>query len=326
MSAPTTTSVLRLATRPSPMALEQTDRFAGLFRHRHPDITLEIIHVVSEGDAHRGPLAQIGGKGAFTRRADTLLLDGRVDATIACAKDVPSEHDRAPGISLGAVLPREDARDALVLPTGHPPTRLTDLPPGTRVGTSAPRRAALLRALHPRLVPVAIRGNADRRLTRLDAGTLGADVMIAAYAGLRRLGHTDRASEILDPARWLPASGAGIVTIEHRTGDTATHSRLTTLTHTPTELQYTAERATLAALMGGCLTAASAHAVLDPDGRQLTVHAAVLDPAGNAPLTASASGPCTEAGNTGHRTGQQLLAAGAARLLAAGHDTRNRIS
>ncbi|MCX5338567.1 hydroxymethylbilane synthase [Streptomyces atratus] len=251
MSTPTTVSVLRLATWPSPMALEQTDRFADLVRRWYPDITLETIHVVSEGDAHRGPLTQIGGKGAFTRRADTLLLDGRVDATIACAKDVPSEHDRSPGISLGAVLPREDARDALVLPTGHPPTRLADLPPATRVGTSAPRRAALLRALHPHLVPVPIRGNADRRLTRLDAGTLGADVMIAAYAGLRRLGHTDRASEILDPSLWLPASGAGIVTIGHRTGDTATHSLLAALTHMPTDFQYTAERAALAALKGG---------------------------------------------------------------------------
>ncbi|MFF3430265.1 hypothetical protein [Streptomyces sp. NPDC002602] len=131
-------------------------------RSHIPDVTLDIHTITFEGDIHRGPLSQIGGKGAFTRRADEHLLDGRVSATVACAKDLPSAHDRASGITVGAVLPREDARDVLVLPAGHPP--------GTRVGTSAPRRAALLRALYPKLTPVPIRGNADSRLARLDAG------------------------------------------------------------------------------------------------------------------------------------------------------------
>ncbi|MFJ6479133.1 MULTISPECIES: hypothetical protein [unclassified Streptomyces] len=135
-----------------------------------------------------------------TFQAALALLVGRVSATIACAKDLPGAHDRAPGITVGAVLPREDARDVLVLPAGHPPATLTDLPPGTRVGTGAPRRTALLRALYPKLTPVPIRGNADSRLVRLDAGELGADVMIAALAGPQRLGFTDRASEVLDPA------------------------------------------------------------------------------------------------------------------------------
>ncbi|MFC5228015.1 hypothetical protein [Streptomyces fimbriatus] len=100
--------------------------------------------------------SQIGGKGAFTRRADEHLLDGRVEATIACAKDTPGPHDRAPGITIGAVLPREDVRDVLVLPAGRPPVNLDALPPGTHVGTSAPRPAALLKALHPQIVPVPI--------------------------------------------------------------------------------------------------------------------------------------------------------------------------
>ncbi|MFF2964773.1 hypothetical protein ACFVT1_39210 [Streptomyces sp. NPDC057963] len=100
--------------------------------------------------AHRGPPAQIGGKGAFARRADTLLLDGQVDATVACAKDVPTEHDRAPGISLGAALLREDARDALVLPTGHPPTRLTDLPASFRGRDGVTARAIASGSVPPR--------------------------------------------------------------------------------------------------------------------------------------------------------------------------------
>ncbi|MDX3534527.1 hydroxymethylbilane synthase [Streptomyces sp. MB09-01] len=309
------TQTVRLGTRPSPMAMEQTGRFALAFRARYPDVTLDTVKITSEGDAHRGPLHEIGGKGAFTRRADEHLLDGRVRATIACAKDLPGAHDRAPGIAVGAVLPREDVRDVLVRPAGQPPTTLADLPPGTRVGTSAPRRAALLRALHPHLVPVPIRGNADSRLARLDSGTLGAEVMIAALAGLRRLGLADRISEILDPTVWLPAAGAGIVVIEHRADDLPTRALLTPLTHTPTQVLLEAERATLAALHGGCQTAASAHATLDERARLVTVHAVVLDPAGGAPLRAGATGPADDPVGTGLRAGQRLLGAGAGRLL-----------
>ncbi|MFF8917870.1 hydroxymethylbilane synthase [Streptomyces sp. NPDC015032] len=306
---------VRLGTRPSPMAMEQTGRFAALFRDRYPKTALDIVTITSEGDRHRGPLSQIGGKGAFTRSADARLLDGRIEAAIACAKDVPGPHDRAPGITVGAVLHREDARDVLVLPAGHPPATLADLPPGTRVGTSAPRRAALLRALHPELVPVPIRGNADTRLAGLDTGTLGVDVMIAALAGLRRLGLAGRVSQILDPAQWLPASGAGIVVIEHRADDPVTGHLLGPLSHGPTRMLLDAERAALATLRGGCLTAASVHAVHDPAAETVTVHAVVLDPAGGTPIRATASGPATEATLTGQHAGHELLDAGAASLL-----------
>ncbi|MGZ9928327.1 hydroxymethylbilane synthase [Streptomyces sp. NC-S4] len=311
LTAPT----VRLGTRPSPMAMEQTTRFAATFRTLHPNVTLDIHTITSEGDAHRGPLSQIGGKGAFTRRADEHLLDGRVSATIACAKDLPSAHDRAPGITVGAVLPREDPRDVLVMPADHPPTALADLPPGTRVGTSAPRRTALLRALYPKLTPVPIRGNADSRLARLDAAELGADVMIAALAGLRRLGLADRACEVLDPTVWLPAAGAGIIVVEHRAEDTATGELLASLTHPATRILLDAERAALAGLQGGCLTAASAHATLDETGR-VTVHAAVLNPTGGPALYADASGRAEQAAEIGLDTARTLLDAGAARLLA----------
>ncbi|MET9958210.1 hydroxymethylbilane synthase [Streptomyces sp. NPDC006326] len=315
MTSSTTLNAVRLGTRPSPMALEQTGRFAAAFRACYPEAVLDVVEIVSEGDRHSGPLSAIGGKGAFTRNADRYLLDGRVQATIACAKDVPGPHDRSPGIIIGAVLPREDARDALVLPGGHPAATLAELPPGTRVGTSAPRRSALLKALHPKLVPVPIRGNADSRLTKLDKGTLGADVMIAALAGLRRLGHEDRASEILDPSVWLPAAGAGTVIVEHRADDPATGVLLAPLTHTPTRIRLDAERAALATLHGGCLTAASAHATLDETSGVVTVHAAVLDPAGGDRLCVSASGPSVSGHEVGQDAGRQLLDAGAMRLL-----------
>lgn len=315
MTSSTTTTRFRMGTRPSPMAMEQTGRVETAFRTLYPHIDLEVLRTTSQGDQHRGPLAEIGGKGAFTRRADEHLLDGRVEATIACAKDIPGPHDRPSGITIGAVLPREDVRDVLVLPAGRPPTTLDALPPGTRVGTSAPRRAALLKALHPHLVPVPIRGNADTRMNALDAGTLGADAMIAALAGLRRLGLADRASQILDPTVWLPAAGAGIVVIEHRADDHTTSQLLAPLTHGPTRVLMDAERATLATLRGGCLTAASVHATLDEEAECVTVHAVVLDPVGGAPLRTVTSGPASAPTAVGRRAGEQLLDVGAARLL-----------
>ncbi|MFJ2111929.1 hydroxymethylbilane synthase [Streptomyces sp. NPDC087850] len=314
--SPLATQTIRLGTRPSPMAMEQTGRFAATFRTQHPGTALDIIKITSEGDAHRGPLSQIGGKGAFTRRADEHLLNGRVDATIACAKDLPGAHDRTSGMAVGAVLAREDARDALVLPADHPPTTLADLPPGTRVGTSAPRRAALLKALYPKLTAVPIRGNADSRLAALDEGRLGADVMIAALAGLRRLGLAHRVSEILDPTVWLPAAGAGIVVIEHRTDDPDVAQLLDDVTHPPTRILLEVERAVLSVLEGGCLTAASAHAVLDPESGLVTVHAAVLDPAGGPALRSRAHGPGNHAEDIGRKAGRALLQVGARRLLA----------
>ncbi|MFD8416232.1 hypothetical protein ACFV2Q_31540 [Streptomyces sp. NPDC059650] len=122
---------------PSPWPWNKPGRFADAFRARYPETVLDVVEIVSEGDRHSGPLSVIGEKGAFTRNADRYLLDGRVQATIACVKDVPGPHDRSPGISIGAVLPREDTRDALVLPAGHPAATLAELPSGTRVAGSS---------------------------------------------------------------------------------------------------------------------------------------------------------------------------------------------
>ncbi|MFI0219966.1 hydroxymethylbilane synthase [Streptomyces lydicus] len=315
MTSTTDLPTVRLGTRPSPMPLEQTGRFTNAFRARYPQAFLDIVEIISEGDRHPGPLSAIGGKGAFTRNADRHLLDGRVQATIACAKDVPGPHDRSPGITVGAVLPREDTRDALVHPASQPAAKLAELPPGTRVGTSAPRRAALLKARHPTLVPVPIRDNADSRLAKLDDGTLGVDVMIAPPG--RPAPPRPRTPDHRDPrpTLWLPAAGAGIVLVEHRTDDPATGNLLTPLTHAPTRIALDAERAALATLHGDYLTAASAHATLDRTASLVTVHAAVLGPAGGTPLRATASGPTTAAAAVGQEAGHQLLAAGADRYL-----------
>ncbi|MCC3773334.1 hydroxymethylbilane synthase [Streptomyces sp. UNOB3_S3] len=308
-----TTTVVRVGSRNSPMARWQTDWCVELLSKAHPGICFEITTMASQGDRYHGPLSRIGGKGSFVKALDRALLDGEVDVTVSCVKDLPSPHDRQPGVSIGAALERGDVRDALVLPSGRPPIALTDLPHGARVGTSAPRRIAQLRQRHPRLEPVLVRGNADTRIARLDDGSNGLDALLVAYAGLHCLGQTHRATQILDPALWLPASGAGMVVAEYRTDDTMIRDLLAPITHPATATALAAERATLAALRGNCMTAASVHAILTGD--TVTVHAAVFAPDGHTAIQTQATGAVHQADAVGRRAAEQLLHDGAAALL-----------
>lgn len=219
-----------------------------------------------------------------------------MDVTVSCVKDLPSPHVRQPGVSIGAALERGDARDVLVLPAGRPPCALAELPRGARVGTSAPRRIAPLRQHHPRLEPVLVRGNADTRIARLDDGGTKLDALLVAYAGLHRLGQTHRATQIPDPTLWLPASGAGMVVAEYRTGDTTIRDLLAPITHPATATPPTAERATLT-------------------GGTVTVHAAVFAPDGHTAIRTQATGAVLQADAVGRRAAEQLLHDGAAALL-----------
>ncbi|WP_424892264.1 hydroxymethylbilane synthase [Streptomyces sp. XH2] len=308
-----TTAVVRVGSRNSPMARWQTDWCVELLSKAHPDICFEITTMASQGDRYHGPLSRIGGKGAFVKALDRALLDGELDVTVSCVKDLPSPHDRPPGVSIGAALERGDARDALVLPASRPPCALAELPRGARVGTSAPRRIAQLRQHHPRLEPVLVRGNADTRIARLDDGSSKLDALLVAYAGLHRLSQTHRATQILDPTLWLPASGAGMVVAEYRTGDTTTRDLLAPISHPATATALTAERATLAALRGNCMTAASVHATLTGD--TVTVHAVVFAPDGHTAIRTQATGAVHQADTVGRRAAEQLLHDGAAALL-----------
>ncbi|MFF4531616.1 hydroxymethylbilane synthase [Streptomyces sp. NPDC001407] len=308
-----TTPVVRVGSRNSPMARWQTDWCIELLSKAHPDTRFETITMASKGDRYHGPLSRIGGKGAFVKVLDCALLDGELDVTVSCVKDLPSPHDRQPGVSIGAVLERGDARDALDLPAGQPPCALAELPRGARIGTSAPRRIAQLRQRHPHLEPVLVRGNADTRIARLDDGSSGLDALLVAYAGLHRLGQPHRATQILDPTLWLPASGAGMVVAEYRTGDTTIRDLLAPITHPPTATALTAERATLATLHGNCMTAASVHATLTGD--TVTVHAAVFAPDGHTSIRTQATGTVDQPDAVGRRAAEQLLHDGAAALL-----------
>ncbi|MCF3103154.1 hydroxymethylbilane synthase [Streptomyces roseoverticillatus] len=308
-----TTCAVRVGSRNSAMARWQADWCVELLSKAHPGTLFEITTMASQGDRYQGPLSRIGGKGAFVKALDRALQEGAVDLTVSCVKDLPGPHDRQPGVSIGAVLERGDVRDALVLPAGRPPLALAELPRGARIGTSAPRRIAQLRQRHPRLEPVLVRGNTDTRIMRLDDGSAELDALLVAYAGLRRLGQAHRATQVLDPGLWLPASGAGMVVAEYRTGDTTIRDLLAPITHPATATALAAERATLATLHGNCTTAASVHATLA--GTAVTVHAAVFAPDGHASLRARATGSVQQPEEVGRRAAEQLLHDGAAALL-----------
>lgn len=235
----------------------------------HPGLAVEIVPVTASGDKVLDrPLAEIGGKALWTKELDAWLLAGEIDFAVHSLKDV--ETHRPAGIAIAAILPREDVRDALVGARS-----LAALPPGARIGTSAPRRAAQALHVRPDCEVVMFRGNVQTRLAKLEAGE--ADVTLLAAAGLNRLGCPDVGTP-LDPADWLPAPGQGAIAIECRAADASTRAMLAAIDDEPSRDAVLAERALLAALGGNCH---SPIAVLTQTaGADLILRAAIFSPDG----------------------------------------------
>jgi hydroxymethylbilane synthase len=255
MSAdPSTPLPLRLATRGSALALAQSRIVADGLRAAWPELGVELVPVVTEGDRRRDvPAAALGGKGIFTAAVQQAVLEGRADLAVHSAKDLPAAQ--VSGLVLAAVPPRADPRDALV---GRQPLGgLDDLSPGARVGTGSPRRVALLNWLRPDLELVPIRGNIDSRIRRVHAGEL--DAVVLAVAGLRRLGLGGEAAVPLDPEAFPPAPGQGTLAVEAREDDTRALGLLSALTHRPSRVALRAERAFLQRLGGSCTLPAGAY-------------------------------------------------------------------
>lgn len=232
---------------------------------------IELVPVLASGDRYQDrPLSEIGGKALWTRELDAWLLAGTIDAAVHSLKDV--ETLRPEAITLAAVLPREDTRDVLL-----GAATVAAIPPGARVGTSAPRRAAQLLHARPDLTVVPFRGNVATRIAKLAAGD--ADVTLLAAAGLARLGETGVGTP-LDPETWLPAPSQAAIGIECRADDQATRELLGAIDDRPSRATVTAERGLLAALGGSCH---SPVAVLTRwDGPLLWLKAALFSPDGAA--------------------------------------------
>jgi hydroxymethylbilane synthase len=260
---------LRLGTRGSPLALAQARMVATALRDAHgwgPEL-IEIVSITTTGDQIRDrPLAEVGGKGLWTKELDRALAEGLTDISVHSMKDV--ETIRPDSFTIAAMLPREEVTDRLIGADS-----LLAVPNGARFGTSSPRRAAQLLARRPDLDIVTFRGNVETRLRKIALGE--ADATLLASAGLIRLGHHD-VGTVLDDL--LPAPAQGAVGIEARTSDKRVQGFLRPIDHAPTHACVTAERRLLEGLGGTCRSAVAALATLEDD--HIRLRAEILSPDG----------------------------------------------
>jgi hydroxymethylbilane synthase len=251
---------LRLGTRASALARWQTDWVRARLLEAWPGLDCQITTLTTTGDRILDrPLPEIGGKGLFTEELESALRAGEIDLAVHSLKDLPV--DDAPGLVVGAVSQRADARDALISRAGY---RFADLPAGARVGTSSLRRAAQLLAARPNLDLQPLRGNVDTRIRKALNGEY--DAIVLAAAGVLRLGLEAHIGELLSFDVMLPAPGQGALGVQCRAGDGQVLQWLLPLEHSPSRAAVTAERAFLAGLGGGCAVPVAAYAVPRAEG------------------------------------------------------------
>jgi hydroxymethylbilane synthase len=309
MAAP----LLRIGTRGSQLALFQANAVAALLRER-AGVGSEIVVIRTSGDRLAdAPLSQIGGKRLFVKEIEDALLAGDVDLAVHSSKDMPAVLPD--GLVVGAVLPREDPRDAVILP--QPGDMAFDdvvrtLGREPRIGTSSVRRIAQLTRLFPGARFLPVRGNLDTRLRKLDDG--GYDALVLAAAGLLRLQHGHRISVAVPPDACVPAPGQGIIAIELREFDTATADAVRQIDDAPASLALRAERAVVVRLGGGCQMPIGAYARVDGD--DIHVDAVVVSLDGSRAARAAASAPAGEPDAAGAAVAELLLARGADEILA----------
>src|SRR5687768_1234271 len=282
--------LLRLGTRGSELALFQARTVASLLE-RHSGSSCEIVVIKTSGDRMaEATLSQIGGKRLFVKEIEDALLAGDIDLAVHSSKDMPAVlPDR---LEVGAVLPREDARDALVLPASAADFRSLDdivrvLGRAPRIGTSSVRRSAQLTRLFPGAAFLPVRGNLDTRLRKLDAGDYAA--LVLAAAGLRRLQHAGRISTPLPVDACVPAPGQGLIAVEIRAGDNRLTDLVAHIDDPVTALALRAERAVVTRLGGGCQMPIGAYAQVFAD--TITVSGIVVSVDGARAARADASGP-----------------------------------
>jgi hydroxymethylbilane synthase len=299
---------LRLGARGSALSLAQ----ATLVREAlGGEAAVEVLTIRTTGDRLSADGAPIGWKGDFTKELDEALLDGRIDLAVHSLKDVPSAIPE--GLAIAAVPLREDPRDALL---SHPRRPFADLPRGARVGTSSPRRQAQLRAARPDLEILEARGNVDTRIRRMQEGRF--DAVVLARAGLARLGRLDDIADVFSESVLLPAVGQGALAIVTRAGSEHAGTVALRLDHAPSHGAILAERAFLATLEAGCRAPVAGRARVQ--GESLSLAGAVFSLDGRRTLRGERAGSVRDAASLGRALGEDLLARGAAALMAEGQE------
>lgn len=299
---------LRIATRKSPLALWQAEHVAAALRAAHPELSVELVPLSTRGDEILDrALSKVGGKGLFIKELEIAMQEDRADIAVHSMKDVTAEMPD--GFTLAAILEREDPRDAFV--SNHY-KRVEDLPQNARIGSSSLRRQCQLKAWRPDLQLETLRGNVGTRLGKLDAGEF--DAIILAAAGLQRLEMHERIAGYLEPERSLPAIGQGTIGIECRSDATDIIECVRVLEHAPTALRTRAERALNARLKGGCDVPVAGYAELQGD--ILRLRGLVGLPDGTHVVRAETSGSASEPEAIGNALADEMLARGAAEVLA----------
>jgi hydroxymethylbilane synthase len=304
--AQSSTSILRIGSRGSPLALVQArevqSRLAAACGLDAARIEIKIIRTTGDVVQDR-PLSDLGGKGLFTKEIEDALLSGVIDLAVHSSKDMTTVLPQ--GLVLSAFLPREDARDAFISAKAK---SLRDLPRGAVVGTASLRRQALVKRLRPDLAIVPLRGNVETRLRKIEAGE--ADATLLAVAGLKRLGLLDAAAALLDVDEFLPAVGQGAIGIETRADDAATRALVAKIDDADTATAVTTERAFLAVLDGSCRTPIGGHARIDND--IVHFHGIIVKPDGSAAFEVLREGRRAQAAELGADAGRELKARGGA--------------
>jgi hydroxymethylbilane synthase len=318
---------LVIATRGSQLALWQAEHTKARLAAVAPELVVDFNVITTSGDKILDvPLAKVGGKGLFVKEIEQALLDGAADLAVHSMKDVPAEL--APGLALAAVSSREVPWDALCVRDGVTPASgeaassttgapgaLDGLPRGARVGTSSMRRQCQLLARRPDLQIAMLRGNVPTRIRKLDEGAF--DAIVLAAAGLTRLGLAGRITQALPLEVSIPAVAQGVLGFETRAGDAAVIELVRRAIHDPAEARrVAAERAFLLKMGGSCQTPLAAHA-RDVAGGTLGIVGMCGMPDGSRILRAEAAGAPEEAEALGMRLAEELLAQGAAEILAA---------
>jgi len=300
---------LKIATRQSPLALWQAEYIRARLQELHPDLTVELVKFVTQGDKILDtPLAKIGGKGLFVKELEAALLDGRADLAVHSMKDVPMALPE--GLTLAVICEREDPLDAFV---SNQFEKFADLPQGAKVGTSSLRRKSQILKQRPDLQIIDLRGNVGTRLGKLDDGQY--DAIILASAGLKRLGLSERIRHCLTPDISLPAVGQGALGLECRVADNEVLALIQPLLHQETDVCVRAERAFNAYLEGGCQVPIAGYATLQ--NGQIHIEGRVGSADGQTLLRAELTDEASNAQQLGENLARNLLDQGAGELLKA---------
>ncbi|WP_035364087.1 hydroxymethylbilane synthase [Acinetobacter calcoaceticus] len=300
---------LKIATRQSPLALWQAEYIRARLQELHPDLTVELVKFVTQGDKILDtPLAKIGGKGLFVKELEAALLDGRADLAVHSMKDVPMALPE--GLTLAVICEREDPLDAFV---SNQFEKFADLPQGAKVGTSSLRRKSQILKQRPDLQIIDLRGNVGTRLAKLDDGQY--DAIILASAGLKRLGLSERIRHCLTPDISLPAVGQGALGLECRAADNEVLALIQPLLHQETDVCVRAERAFNAYLEGGCQVPIAGYATLQ--NGQIHIEGRVGSADGQTLLRAELTDEASNAQQLGENLARNLIDQGAGELLKA---------